>query len=69
MGIWNFITIEIKTIGSSLLAITSTIERLRSEKTNLHGKLEEEYIISNFSNNHPDLQYFLLLIYRRNDFQ
>ena len=29
---------EIKTIGSSLLAINQTIEKLRSEKTNFHGK-------------------------------
>jgi len=38
---------EIKTIGSSLLNINKNIEKLRSEKTNSHGKLEEHYIIDN----------------------
>lgn len=37
--------IEIKTIGSSLLAINQAIEKLRSEKTNLHGKTTDDYII------------------------
>jgi hypothetical protein len=37
--------IEIKTIGSSLLAINQNIEKLRSEKTNIHGKTAEDYII------------------------
>lgn len=36
---------EIKTIGSSLLSINQSIEKLRSEKTDLHGKTEDEYII------------------------
>jgi hypothetical protein len=36
---------EIKTIGSSLLAINQTIEKLRSEKTNFHGKTMDEYLI------------------------
>lgn len=36
---------EIKTIGSSLLAITQAIENLRSTKTNFHGKLAEDLII------------------------
>jgi hypothetical protein len=36
---------EIKTIGSSLLAISQTIEKLRSEKTNFHGKTDEDYLI------------------------
>jgi hypothetical protein len=36
---------EIRTIGSSLLAINQAIEKLRSEKTNMHGKTEEDYII------------------------
>jgi len=39
------IPIEIKTIGSSFLAINQSIEKLRSEKTNLHGKTTEDYII------------------------
>jgi hypothetical protein len=37
--------VEIKTIGSSLLAINQAIEKLRSEKTNLHGKTTDDYII------------------------
>jgi len=37
--------IEIKTIGSSLLAINQNIEKLRSEKTNVHGKTTEDYLI------------------------
>ena len=36
---------EIKTIGSSLLAINQAIEKLRSEKTNFHGKTSEELLI------------------------
>jgi len=36
---------EIKIIGSSLLSINQSIEKLRSEKTNLHGKTKEDYII------------------------
>ena len=37
--------IEIKTIGSSLLAICQSIEKLRSEKTDFHGKTAEDYLI------------------------
>lgn len=37
--------IEIKTIGSSLLAASQNIEKLRSDKTNFHGKTNEDYII------------------------
>ena len=36
---------EIKTIGSSLLAINQSIEKLRSENTNMHGKTLDDYII------------------------
>jgi hypothetical protein len=36
---------EIKTIGSSFLSICQSIEKLRSEKTNLHGKTDEDYVI------------------------
>ncbi|MFA5782518.1 MAG: abortive infection family protein [Bacteroidales bacterium] len=39
------IPIEIKTIGSSFLAVNQSIEKLRSEKTDVHGKFSEEYII------------------------
>lgn len=37
---------EIKTIGNSLLAINQTIEKLRSEKTNFHGKTIDDYLIN-----------------------
>jgi hypothetical protein len=37
---------EISTIGSSLLAVNQSIEKLRSEKTNVHGKTAEDYIIN-----------------------
>lgn len=36
---------EIKTIGSSFLAINQSIEDLRSKKTDFHGKTGEEYVI------------------------
>ena len=39
--------IEIKTIGSSLLSINQSIEKLRSDKTGFHGKTKEDYIIKN----------------------
>jgi len=38
--------IEIKTIGSSLLAICQSIEKLRSNKTFFHGKTENDYLIN-----------------------
>jgi len=38
--------IEIKTIGSSLLAISQSIEKLRSEMTDFHGKTAEDYLIT-----------------------
>lgn len=37
--------VEMKTIGSSLLSINQSIEKLRSEKTNVHGKTTEDYVI------------------------
>lgn len=37
---------EIWTIGSSLLAINQAIEKLRSEKTDFHGKTKEDYLIT-----------------------
>jgi Abortive infection C-terminus len=36
---------EFKTIGSQLVSICQTIEKLRSEKTNFHGKTSEDYLI------------------------
>lgn len=46
---------EIKTIGSSLLAINQAIEKLRSEKTNFHGKTTDDYLI-----NDPIYTYFVV---------
>ncbi|MBI9036559.1 MAG: abortive infection family protein [Bacteroidales bacterium] len=37
---------EIKTIGSSLLSINQSIEKIRSEKTNMHGKMHNDYLIN-----------------------
>ena len=37
---------EIKTIGSSFLSASQSIESLRSEKTNFHGKTTEDYLIT-----------------------
>tara|TARA_R110000868_G_scaffold411622_3_gene706492 strand:+ start:7072 stop:7815 length:744 start_codon:yes stop_codon:yes gene_type:complete len=36
---------EIKTIGTSLVTISQSIEKLRSEKTEFHGKTNEDYLI------------------------
>lgn len=36
---------DINTIGSSLLSINQSIENLRSEKTNFHGKTAGDYLI------------------------
>jgi len=46
---------EFKTIGSSLLAITQAIEKLRSEKTDFHGKTTEEKLITE-----PIFAYFIV---------
>src|SRR5690606_35451172 len=37
---------EIKTIAHSLLAINQSIEKLRSEKTDFHGKTDEDVIVN-----------------------
>lgn len=37
---------EVKTIGTSLLSINQAIETLRSEKTDFHGKTEEDCLIT-----------------------
>ncbi len=37
---------EIKTIGNSLLSINQAVEKLRSEKTNFHGKTDGDYLIN-----------------------
>jgi len=36
---------EIKTIGNSLLTISQSVEKLRSEKTEFHGKTDGDYLI------------------------
>ena len=47
--------LEIRTIGSSLLCIGQSIEKLRSEKTDFHGKSHEEIIIKD-----PIYTYFVV---------
>ena len=37
---------EIKTIGSSLLSINQSIEKIRSDKTILHGKTNNDYVVN-----------------------
>lgn len=46
---------EIKTIGNSLLSASQAIEKLRSEKTNLHGKTTDDLLIED-----PIYAYFIL---------
>jgi hypothetical protein len=46
---------EIKTIGSSLLSIGQSIEKLRSDKTDFHGKTNEDYKIDE-----PIFTYFVV---------
>lgn len=38
--------VEISTMGSSILALSQGVEALRSEKTSVHGKTAEDYVIS-----------------------
>ncbi|WP_417556815.1 abortive infection family protein [Mesoflavibacter zeaxanthinifaciens] len=37
---------EIKTIGNSLISASQAIEKLRSEKTNFHGKTDDDFLIN-----------------------
>ena len=37
--------VEVKTIGSSLLAVCQAIENLRCNSTNFHGKTADDYLI------------------------
>ncbi len=46
---------EIKTIGSSLLSIGQSIEKLRSDKTEFHGKTNDDYKIGE-----PIFTYFVV---------
>ncbi|WP_452225815.1 abortive infection family protein [Lacinutrix cladophorae] len=46
---------EIKTIGSSLISACQAIEKLRSEKTDFHGKTDEDYLLSE-----PIYTYFIV---------
>lgn len=47
--------VEVRDIGSGLLKVNQAIEKLRSEKTTLHGKTAEEYIV-----NDPLYAYFVV---------
>lgn len=47
--------IEIRTMGSSLMAVNQSIEKLRSEKTNVHGKTDDDYVITD-----PIYTYFVV---------
>lgn len=51
----TYIPNEIKTIGSSLLSIGQSIEKLRSDKTDFHGKTNEDYKIDE-----PIFTYFVV---------
>lgn len=51
----NLMLPEIKTIGNSLVSICATIEDLRSSKTEVHGKANEEYVIDD-----PMYAYFVV---------
>lgn len=51
----NKIPEEIRNIGSGLLNITQNIEKLRSEKTTVHGKTKRDYIITD-----PLYAYFII---------
>lgn len=46
---------EINTISSSLLSASQSIEKLRSEKTTVHGKTDDDYIIED-----PIYTYFIV---------
>lgn len=46
---------ELKTIGSSLLSINQSIEKLRSEKTHVHGKTTDDYVVED-----PLYAYFIV---------
>ena len=46
---------EIKTIGSSLVAVAQGIEKLRCDKTYFHGKTNDDYVISD-----PMYVYFIV---------
>ena len=46
---------EIKTIGRSLLAVNQSIEKIRSEKTAMHGKASNDYIVED-----PMYTYFIV---------
>ena len=64
--------IEIKTIGSSLLSINQSIEKLRSEKTFVHGKTIEDYVIKDslyayfIVNSITTVGLFLISFYKKN---
>lgn len=47
--------VEIKTIGSSLLALCQAIENIRSNSTNFHGKTSDDFLVD-----HKLYAYFIL---------
>lgn len=49
------IPLEIKTIGSSLLAMSKSIEKLRSENTSAHGRTTDDYVVTD-----PLYAYFIV---------
>ncbi len=42
----NDLPIEIKTMVSQLIGLSNSIEKIRSEKTNFHGKTDLDYTVS-----------------------
>lgn len=47
--------VEIKTIGSGLLSVSQSIEKLRSQKTKFHGKSKKGYLVDD-----PLYAYFII---------
>lgn len=39
--------IEVKSMASQLIGLANSVEKIRSEKTNFHGKTESDYVVSN----------------------
>lgn len=39
--------IEVKSMGSQLIGLANSVEKMRSEKTHFHGKTDSDYIVTN----------------------
>lgn len=39
--------IELKSMSSQLIGLANSVEKMRSEKTNFHGKTDSDYIVTN----------------------